>query len=213
MAFFRLPIISLVSTILLAIPSTLLAQQSEGQIGSDDDVLTVSEINTESYLETVSKAENTANRPFRPTASDLLIQQAEEKLHAGRDAYRQKDSDRARSAFNEAIELMLRASDNPSDRLLYESRMEEMVDSIHRLDMAGLGAAVPPSDSPQFEKAPLEELLQMTFPLDPKIKNKVQGELSATSVPVPGTLTLRACAPVPAIVVTVRACRSSRRSR
>jgi membrane-bound lytic murein transglycosylase D len=187
-AFFRLPIISLVSTILLAIPSTLLAQQSEGQIGSDDDVLTVSEINTESYLETVSKAENTANRPFRPTASDLLIQQAEEKLHAGRDAYRQKDSDRARSAFNEAIELMLRASDNPSDRLLYESRMEEMVDSIHRLDMAGLGAAVPPSDSPQFEKAPLEELLQMTFPLDPKIKNKVQGELSATTSELPLTM-------------------------
>ena len=31
--------------------------------------------------------------------------------------------------------------------------------------------------------------------------------------PVPGTLTLRACAPVPAIVVTVRACRSSRRSK
>jgi membrane-bound lytic murein transglycosylase D len=117
-----------------------------------------------------------------------LIQQAEEKLHAGREFYRQHDSDKARGALNEAIELMLKASDNPSDRLLYETRMEEMVDSIHRLDMAGLGAAVPPSDTPQFEKAPFEELLQMTFPLDPKIKNKVQGELSATSSELPLTM-------------------------
>ncbi len=117
-----------------------------------------------------------------------MIQQAEEKLHQGREAYKQKDGERARKEFDGAIGLMLQASDNPSDRLLYETRMEEMVDSSHRLDMAGLGAAVPPSDSPQFEKAPLEELLQMTFPLDPKIKNKVQGELTATTSGLPLTM-------------------------
>jgi membrane-bound lytic murein transglycosylase D len=189
-AFCRLPIISLFSSILLVSTAPLFAQQSEGQLSniSDDDIAAVSDINTESYLETVSKSETTVDHPFRPTASDLLIQQAEEKLHSGRDAYRQKDSERARRAFDEAIELMLRASDNPSDRLLYETRMEEMVDSIHRLDMAGLGASVPPSNAPQFEKAPLEELLQMTFPLDPKIKNKVQGELSATTSELPLTM-------------------------
>jgi membrane-bound lytic murein transglycosylase D len=66
--------------------------------------------------------------------------------------------------------------------------METMVDSIHRLDMAGLGAAIPPSDALQFEKAPLEDLLQMTFPLDPKLKNKVQGQLTATSSALPLTM-------------------------
>jgi membrane-bound lytic murein transglycosylase D len=193
-AFCRLPIISLFCSTLLVSTAPLYAQQSEGQVSadvssiSDDDGVTVSDINTESYLETVSKSETTVDHPFHPTASDLLIQQAEEKLHAGRDAYRQKDSERARHAFDEAIELMLKASDDPSDRLLYETRMEEMVDSIHRLDMAGLGAAVPPSNAPQFEKAPLEELLQMTFPLDPKIKNKVQGEISATTSELPLTM-------------------------
>ena len=201
MAFCRLPITSLFSSILLVSAGRpLLSQQLEVQNSAgfadaaalsnngDDDGPSVSEINTESYLETVSKSESSLDHPFRPTASDLLIQQAEEKLHQGRDAYRQKDSERARHEFDEAIELMLKASDNPSDRLLYETRMEEMVDSIHRLDMAGLGAAVPPSNSPQFEKAPLEELLQMTFPLDPKIKNKVQGELNATSSELPLTM-------------------------
>jgi membrane-bound lytic murein transglycosylase D len=190
----RLPIIGFFSSILLISTFAANAQQLDGQSNSgslnnsDDDGSVVADINTESYLETVSKLETRVDHPFQPTASDLLIQQAEEKLHRGRESYRQKDSERARHEFDDAIELMLRASDNPSDRLLYESRMEEMVDSIHRLDMAGLGAAVPPSNSPQFEKAPLEELLQMTFPLDPKIKNKVQGELSATTSELPLTM-------------------------
>jgi membrane-bound lytic murein transglycosylase D len=49
-----------------------------------------------------------------------------------------------------------------------------MVDSIHRRDLAGLGAGVD-LDEARFEKAPLEDLLQMTFPVDPKLKDKVKG--------------------------------------
>ncbi len=194
MAFSRLSLISFASSLLLFAPTYTLAQQSDSQttasasLGSDDDGLTVTETTTEPYLETVARSETKIDRPFQPTHSDLLIQQAEEKLHQGHEAYRQKDTERARRNFDQSISLMLQASDNPSDRLLYETRMEEMVDSIHRLDMAGLGAAVPPSNSPQFEKAPLEELLQMTFPMDPKIKDKVQGELTATSSELPLTM-------------------------
>ena len=194
MAFSRLSLISFASSLLLFAPTHTLAQQSDSQtaaavsVGSDDDGLTVTETTTEPYLETVARSETKIDHPFQPTHSDLLIQQAEEKLHQGHEAYRQKDTERARSNFDQSISLMLQASDNPSDRLLYETRMEEMIDSIHRLDMAGLGAAVPPSNSPQFEKAPLEELLQMTFPMDPKIKDKVQGELTATASELPLTM-------------------------
>jgi membrane-bound lytic murein transglycosylase D len=194
-AFCRLTIIACFATVLYTTPQSLLGQQFSGQDSGDstsasgpssgDDGGTG---DSETYLETISKSENHLDHPFRPTASDLLIQQAEEKLHDGRAAFREKDDQRARKDFDDAIELMLKASDNPSDRLLYETRMEEMVDTIHRLDMAGLGASVPPSDSPQFEKAPLEELLQMTFPLDPKIKHKVQGEISATQSELPLTM-------------------------
>jgi membrane-bound lytic murein transglycosylase D len=193
-AFSRITLISIASSLLCIAPSHLISQQSDNQtqivasLGSDDDSLAVTDSNTEPYLEMVARSETKFDHPFQPTPSDLLIQQAEERLHKGREAYQQKDMDRARRDFDAAIALMLQASDNPSDRLLYETRMEEMVDSIHRLDMAGLGAAVPPSNAPQFEKAPLEELLQMTFPLDPKIKNKVQGELTATTSELPVTM-------------------------
>jgi membrane-bound lytic murein transglycosylase D len=193
-AICRISLIGFASSLLLIAPYQLTAQHFDIQtatidsLDSDGDGVTVTDDTFEPYLETVARAESKIDRPFQPTASDLLIQQAEEKLHQGRDAYRQRDAEKARKEFDAAIELMLRASDNPSDRLLYETRMEEMVDSIHRLDMAGLGAAVPPSVAPQFEKAPLEDLLLKTLPLDPKIKNKVQDELTETTSGLPLTM-------------------------
>jgi hypothetical protein len=79
---------------------------------------------------------------------------------------------------------MLEASENPSNRERYESKLEEMVDAIHRYDLDGLGSAAP-VDEPQFEKAPLEDILTMTFPVDPSIKNKVLEEVQATVSQLP----------------------------
>ncbi len=36
----------------------------------------------------------------------------------------------------------------------------------------------------QFEKAPLEDILHLTFPVDPAIKGKVFSELKSTSFPI-----------------------------
>ncbi len=193
MALFRLPLAYFLAFVLL-IPQSLFSQQLSFQSNSsqtssfdgDSNVSDISGTPEETYLETVSKAENKA-QPFLPTASDLLIQRAEEKFREGRKFYQIKDSDRARAEFDAAIDLMLQASNNPSDRALYEDKLERLVDSIHRLDLAGLGSAAPSSDEPQFEKAPLEDLLQMTFPVDPKLKTKVQTELSATASQLPLT--------------------------
>jgi membrane-bound lytic murein transglycosylase D len=185
MAISRLPIIGTL-LLVLTLPSSAAADHPSSN--SDADETPVSDINTESYLETVSKSEAKPDHTFRPTPSDLLIQQAEEKLQQGRDTYRQKDAVRARREFDAAVLLMLQASDNPSDRQLYETKMEEMIESIHRLDLAGLGAATPPSDGQQFEKAPIDEILELTFPVDPKLKSKVQSEISITSSQLPLTM-------------------------
>src|SRR5437867_1108125 len=62
-----------------------------------------------------------------------------------------------------------------------------MVEAIHRYDLAGLGSAVS-LDEPQFEKAPLEDILQMTFPVDPKLKAKVRDQVQATVSQLPLTV-------------------------
>ncbi len=197
MALFRLPLACFLAFCLLIPQSLLYSQQLSFQtvpsqslsLLSDNDVSNsgVSDISEATYLENVSKTDGKASQPFHPTASDLLIQRAEEKFRDGRKFYQVKDSDRARAEFDASIDLMLQASDNPSDRALYEDKLERLVEAIHRLDLAGLGSAAPSSDEPQFEKAPLEDLLQMTFPVDPKLKSKVQTELSATASQLPLT--------------------------
>jgi membrane-bound lytic murein transglycosylase D len=79
---------------------------------------------------------------------------------------------------------MLQASDNPTDRALFELKLEDMVDSIHRYDLSGLGAAETETE-PQFDKAPLEDIAGMTFPVDPKIKDKVQIQMKTTASALP----------------------------
>src|SRR6185295_2330980 len=84
-----------------------------------------------------------------------------------------------------AIDLMLEASElNPADRQEYDRRLDEMVDAIHHLDLAGMGASAAVEEG-RFEKAPLEDILQMTFPVDPKIKGRVLDQVKATVSQLP----------------------------
>ena len=122
-----------------------------------------------------------------PTRSDLLAENAQHHFQQGKKYYQVKDAEGARREFDQAIDLMLEASDNPSDRQLYESRFEEMVDTIHRHDLAGLGSAAN-LDEPEYQKAPLEDILQMTFPVDPKLKVKVREQVQATVSQLPLTV-------------------------
>ena len=128
----------------------------------------------------------TPQLPAGPTRSDLLTEKAQQHFQQGKKYYQVKDADGARREFDQAIDLMLEASDNPSDRQLYESRLEEMVDTIHRYDLAGLGSAAN-LDEPEYQKAPLEDILQMTFPVDPKLKIRVREQVQATVSQLPLT--------------------------
>ena len=58
------------------------------------------------------------------------------------------------------------------------------MDGISRYDLAGLGPAVD-QEVPGFEKSPLEDILEMTFPVDPKLKTKVKEEVQATVSQLP----------------------------
>ena len=123
--------------------------------------------------------------PPRKTRSDALMQRADQSFQRGKHLYQIDDIDGARREFDAAIDLMLEAGDqNPADRQEYELRMDAMVDAIHRLDLAGMGAAAGVEEG-KFEKAPLEDILQMTFPVDPRLKDKVRAQVAATVSQLP----------------------------
>jgi membrane-bound lytic murein transglycosylase D len=121
----------------------------------------------------------------RRTQGDTTIQTAQRRFQQGKRSYQAGDVTTARREFDRAIDLMLEASDQGLiDRQQYERQLDEMVDSIHRYDLAELGAAAV-VDQGKFEKAPLEDILQMTFPVDPKMKDKVREQVAATTSQLP----------------------------
>ena len=84
--------------------------------------------------------------------------------------------------------LMLEASDQGLiDRQQFERQLDEMVDDIHRYDLADLGAAAV-VDQGKFEKAPLEDILQMTFP--GRSEDERQGTGTGGSHRFPASLTV-----------------------
>ena len=142
-------------------------------------------VETESlpYITEVTR-ENQSGSIFRPNPSDILIQQAEEKFRSGSRFYLNSDIDHARSDFDAAIALMLRASDAPTNRTLFEHTLETLIDEINRFDLTGMGAAQT-DEIPGFDRSPIDDILQMTFPVDPRIKDKVVTQLKTTSSVLP----------------------------
>src|SRR5258708_1696226 len=125
-----------------------------------------------------------SSNPVAAKRSEDLMEKAQQRFQQGRRFYQVNEAERARKEFDAAVDLMLEASDAASDRERFDSKLEEMVDTIHRYDLAGLGSGAS-IDEPQYEKAPLEDILEMTFPVDPSIKLKVQEQVQATVSQLP----------------------------
>src|SRR5579863_2203708 len=64
----------------------------------------------------------TPQLPGTATRSDLLIEKAQQHFQLGKKYY--QDGDKlARGEFDQAVDLMLEASDNPSDRQAYNAKL------------------------------------------------------------------------------------------
>ena len=116
--------------------------------------------------------------------ADALVMRADQAFQRGKKLYQSNDIPDARREFDSAIDSLLEASaENPSDSAEYERRLDEMAEAVHRYDLAGMGAAA--VDEGKFEKAPNEDILVMTFPVDPKLKDRVREQVIATVSQLP----------------------------
>ena len=123
--------------------------------------------------------------PKRRTHGDTLALKAEDAFNRGKKLYQNNDIVNARMEFDSAIDLMLEAADaDPAGLEDYCNQIDEMVEAIHRYDLAGLGASAS-LEQGKFEKAPLEDILQMTFPVDPKLNYKVREQVKSTVSQLP----------------------------
>ncbi len=125
---------------------------------------------------------------LRLTEIEIRLRKAEERFNAGKKAYADGETERARVDFNRAIDLLLEAPNQDElGRQRLERRLEEMVEAIYRYDISGLGAAESP-DKFVFESSPRDSILDMTFPVDPReqaTNRKVLDVISTTRSELP----------------------------
>jgi membrane-bound lytic murein transglycosylase D len=120
----------------------------------------------------------------RPTDAEFLIQRANDRFAAGKRALQEGRPEEARQEFNRAVETLLSAPENLPDHAALERRLEEVVDAIYRIDQDQLGASAP-EDQVSYDKAPLDDILEMTFPIDPSLRGKVREQVRMTVSQLP----------------------------
>jgi membrane-bound lytic murein transglycosylase D len=119
-----------------------------------------------------------------PSPVEPLIRRAEDRFQAGKRHFQAGEMEAARREFDGAIDILLSAPESASGRQDLERRLAELVEAVHQYDVSGLGAAEP-DGPPAFDRFPLEQIPEPTFPIEPKLRNRVAEELKATASQLP----------------------------
>jgi membrane-bound lytic murein transglycosylase D len=119
----------------------------------------------------------------KATDTEFILKRAEDRFAAGKKAIQDGRIEEARSEFDKAIEILLSAPEDTAERARLEKRLQEMIDDIYRYDAGELGAGGPATDA--SDGRPIDELLEMTFPVDPGLRTKVREQIQATVSQLP----------------------------
>ena len=118
------------------------------------------------------------------SGADVRVQSAEEHFQAGKRRSQEGDTEGARREFDAAIDALMTAPASLPDRQKVERKLDQLVDSIYKYDLDRVGAGSN-GETVVYQKAPLDDILEMTFPTDPQLKPKVGEELQATISQLP----------------------------
>ena len=125
-----------------------------------------------------------AQRLPPPSGAEPLIRLAEARFQEGRRLFRTGSMENARREFDLAVDTLLAGETEGPGRMDLERKLSELAEAIHQYDISGLGGNVPEAE-PAFEQSPLEEIPELTFPIDPKIRDQVSEQLKATVSQLP----------------------------
>jgi membrane-bound lytic murein transglycosylase D len=117
--------------------------------------------------------------------TDARLKRADTHLNAGRQMYFEGDLAGARKEFDAAVDSLLNAPENAPDHRRVERRLDEICDLVYRFDVEKLGAGQNQQEAVVFDKAPIDEISHMTFPVDEKLAPKLTQELHQTASGIP----------------------------
>lgn len=117
--------------------------------------------------------------------ADDCLKRADSHFNTGRQMYFQGNLEGARREFDASVEALLSAPESVPDHRRIERRLDEICDLVYRFDVEKLGAGQTEQDAVVFDKAPIDEISHMTFPVDQNLAPKLKTELDQTASGIP----------------------------
>jgi len=148
--------------------------------GADNDAT------ADASLTMAEAGSNSASALPHSTEADDSLRRADRHFNVGRQFYFQGDWTSAHREFDEAVSALLTAPESLPDHARIERRLEEICDLVYRFDVERLGAGQKAEEQAEtFDKAPIDEISHMTFPMDKSLAPKLTSELNQTSSGIP----------------------------
>ncbi|HSY33546.1 MAG TPA: transglycosylase SLT domain-containing protein [Verrucomicrobiae bacterium] len=121
------------------------------------------------------------------TARQLLIRRVEENFASGEQNYKAGHLEAARKDFDDAVDLMLQSGyDLNSDPQLSEL-FHRVVDTVYTYELQAFRAGDGFNEAPAVP-APIDEVAEMTFPVDPRLKARAEEAAKNISHDLPLTV-------------------------
>jgi membrane-bound lytic murein transglycosylase D len=112
------------------------------------------------------------------------LQEADRHFQYGKFCIQEGNLDQARIEFDTALNVLIDLPAGLPDRVAAERKFEDLIRLIHRYDLDSLGASAS-QDSPVYTRSPLEQILDLTFPIDPRLKDRVASQIEAGQSQLP----------------------------
>src|SRR6266581_2519908 len=125
--------------------------------------------------------------PAIPNGRTVLMARVEEKFASGEANFKAGHLDAARRDFNDAVDWMLESGYDPNGDPKLSELFHRVVDSVYTYELQAFRAGDGFQETPAVP-APIDEVAEMTFPVDPRLKDRAEQAAKNTSHDLPLTV-------------------------
>jgi membrane-bound lytic murein transglycosylase D len=122
-----------------------------------------------------------------PDGKTLLMAKVEEKFASGEQNFKAGHLDAARRDFNDAVDWMLESGYDPNSDPRLSELFRHVVDSVYSYELQAFRAGDGFQETPAVP-APIDEVAEMTFPVDPRLKDRAEQAAKTASHDLPLTV-------------------------
>jgi peptidoglycan lytic transglycosylase D len=125
--------------------------------------------------------------PNVPTGRDYLIQKVQEKFASGEKNFKAGHLEAARKEFDDAVDWMLESGYDPDSDAKLGELFHHVVDTVYAYELQAFQAGEGLSEAAAVP-APIDEVAEMTFPVDPRLKERAEEAAKSVSHDLPLTV-------------------------